>query len=92
MFVDENFLNALTYGLPPTAGWGFGLDRFMMFMSNTNNIREVILFPTMKPEEGAPAAAAAAAASENATTTEKKATTAPTTTPTNNAAPTKKKN
>ncbi len=88
MFVDENFLNALTYGLPPTAGWGFGLDRFMMFMSNTNNIREVILFPTMKPEEGAPAAAAAAA-SENATTTEKKATTA---TPTNNAAPTKKKN
>ncbi len=87
MFVDENFLNALTYGLPPTAGWGFGLDRFMMFMSNTNNIREVILFPTMKPEEGAPAAAAA---SENATTTEKKATTV--TTPTNNAAPTKKKN
>lgn len=51
MFVDENFLNALTYGLPPTAGWGFGLDRFMMFMSNTNNIREVILFPTMRPEE-----------------------------------------
>ncbi len=86
MFVDENFLNALTYGLPPTAGWGFGLDRFMMFMSNTNNIREVILVPPMKPVEGAPAAAAA---SENATTTEKKATTA---TPTNNAAPTKKKN
>ncbi|VDD79739.1 unnamed protein product [Mesocestoides corti] len=55
MFVDENFINALTYGLPPTAGWGFGIDRFLMFMSNTNNIREVILFPTMKPEEsGAP--------------------------------------
>ncbi|VDK33895.1 unnamed protein product [Taenia asiatica] len=51
MFVDENFVNALTYGLAPTAGWGFGIDRFMMFMSNTNNIREVIIFPTMRPEE-----------------------------------------
>ena len=51
MFVDENFVTALTYGLAPTAGWGFGIDRFMMFMSNTNNIREVILFPTMKPDE-----------------------------------------
>ena len=56
MLVDENFLNALSYGLPPTAGWGLGIDRFVMFASNTNNIREVILFPTMKPEEGAPVA------------------------------------
>lgn len=50
MFVDENFIQALNYGLPPTAGWGFGLDRLLMFLSNTNNIKEVILFPAMKPE------------------------------------------
>ena len=62
MIVDENFVTALTYGLAPTAGWGFGIDRFMMFMSNTNNIREVILFPTMKPEENDAAGGAGAGA------------------------------
>lgn len=52
MFIDEDFINAMTYGLPPTAGWGLGIDRLVMFLTNTNNIREVIFFPTMKPEEG----------------------------------------
>ncbi|XP_014600815.1 PREDICTED: lysine--tRNA ligase isoform X1 [Polistes canadensis] len=49
--VDENFCTALEYGLPPTAGWGLGLDRLCMFLTNTNNIKEVLLFPAMKPDE-----------------------------------------
>uniref|UniRef100_A0A0R3SW37 Lysine--tRNA ligase n=1 Tax=Hymenolepis diminuta TaxID=6216 RepID=A0A0R3SW37_HYMDI len=52
MAIDEGFIQALSYGLPPTAGWGLGIDRLVMFLTNTNNIREVIFFPTMKPEEG----------------------------------------
>ena len=61
---DEGFVTALEYGLPPTGGWGMGIDRMTMFMSNKNNIKEVILFPAMKPEDQvAPAASAAAAAS-----------------------------
>jgi len=67
MFVDENFCMALEYGLPPTGGWGFGIDRFTMLLTDTNNIKEVLLFPAMKPEETGPAAAgkqAADAASE----------------------------
>lgn len=59
MFVDENFCTALEYGLPPTGGWGFGIDRFTMLLTDTNNIKEVLLFPAMKPEETAPAAAGA---------------------------------
>lgn len=50
MVTDEQFLTALGYGLPPTAGWGLGIDRLTMFLTNTNNIKEVILFPAMKPE------------------------------------------
>ncbi|KAL3316452.1 Lysine--tRNA ligase [Cichlidogyrus casuarinus] len=50
MYLDENFLTALGYGLPPTAGWGLGLDRLTMFLTNTNNIKEVILFPAMRPD------------------------------------------
>ena len=42
---------ALDYGLPPTAGWGMGIDRMTMFLSNTDNIKEVLLFPAMKPQE-----------------------------------------
>ncbi|KAF7257554.1 hypothetical protein EG68_04621 [Paragonimus skrjabini miyazakii] len=50
MPTDEQFLTALGYGLPPTAGWGLGIDRLTMFLTNTNNLKEVILFPAMKPE------------------------------------------
>lgn len=59
MFIDENFCTALEYGLPPTGGWGFGIDRFTMLLTDTNNIKEVLLFPAMKPEESAAAALAA---------------------------------
>ncbi|XP_053552869.1 lysine--tRNA ligase-like [Bombina bombina] len=51
MFVDENFCTALEYGLPPTAGWGMGIDRLTMFLTDSNNIKEVLLFPAMKPED-----------------------------------------
>lgn len=51
MFVDESFCTALEYGLPPTAGWGMGIDRLAMFLTNSNNIKEVLLFPAMKPED-----------------------------------------
>jgi len=47
--IDENFLNALEYGLPPTGGLGMGIDRLTMFLSDNNNIKEVLLFPAMKP-------------------------------------------
>eukprot|EP00658_Telonema_sp_P-2_P021292 TRINITY_DN18475_c0_g1_i5.p1 TRINITY_DN18475_c0_g1~~TRINITY_DN18475_c0_g1_i5.p1 ORF type:complete len:147 (-),score=68.96 TRINITY_DN18475_c0_g1_i5:218-658(-) len=47
---DETFLSALEYGLPPTGGWGLGVDRLVMFMTSNNNIKEVLLFPAMKPE------------------------------------------
>lgn len=49
MEVDEAFLRALEHGLPPTAGWGFGIDRFTMLMTNKDNIKEVLLFPALRP-------------------------------------------
>lgn len=49
--VDMGFVTALEYGLPPTAGWGMGLDRMTMLLTDTNNIKEVLLFPAMKPNE-----------------------------------------
>lgn len=51
MFVDENFCTSLEYGLAPTAGWGMGIDRLAMFLTDSNNIKEILLFPAMKPEE-----------------------------------------
>jgi lysyl-tRNA synthetase class 2 len=47
--IDETFCNSLEYGLPPTGGWGMGIDRFCMLLTDTTNIKEVILFPAMKP-------------------------------------------
>ena len=51
-FKDEHFCVAMEYGLPPTGGWGLGVDRLTMFLSDNNTIKEVLLFPAMKPEEG----------------------------------------
>ena len=48
--VDMGFVRALEHGLPPTAGWGFGIDRMTMLLSDNNNIKEVLLFPAMKPD------------------------------------------
>ena len=48
--IDETFVTALEYGLPPTGGWGIGLDRMTMFLTDNYNIKEVILFPAMKPQ------------------------------------------
>lgn len=51
MSIDQTFVTALEYGLPPTAGWGMGIDRVTMLLTDTNNIKEVMLFPAMKPNE-----------------------------------------
>jgi lysyl-tRNA synthetase class 2 len=48
--IDEYFCKSLEYGLPPTGGWGFGIDRFVIMMSQAPTIQDVILFPTLRPE------------------------------------------
>ncbi|VAI01272.1 unnamed protein product [Triticum turgidum subsp. durum] len=50
MALDEAFCTALEYGLPPTGGWGMGIDRIAMLLTDSQNIKEVLLFPTMKPQ------------------------------------------
>ncbi len=51
MYIDQDFLRALEYGMPPTAGIGIGIDRLVMFMTNQSTIQEVLLFPQMRPEK-----------------------------------------
>jgi len=51
MIMDDSFVTALEHGLPPTGGFGLGIDRLTMFLSNKNNIKEVLLFPAMKPTD-----------------------------------------
>ena len=52
-FIDQDFLRALEYGMPPTSGMGIGMDRFIMFLTNNASIQEVLFFPQMRPEKKA---------------------------------------
>ncbi|KAL7224804.1 hypothetical protein ACSBR1_026146 [Camellia fascicularis] len=61
MALDETFCTSLEYGLPPTGGWGLGVDRLTMLFTDSQNIKEVLLFPAMKPQDEPPTKATATA-------------------------------
>jgi len=69
MVMDDSFVTALEHGLPPTGGFGLGIDRLAMFLSNKNNIKEVLLFPAMKPTDEQMAVIAKNAPGKDATNT-----------------------
>ena len=50
MFIDQDFLRALEYGMPPTSGLGIGMDRLIMYLTNNQSIQEILFFPQMRPE------------------------------------------
>ena len=47
--MDENYIEALKYGMPPTAGWGMGIERLLAIITDSHSVKEVILFPTLRP-------------------------------------------
>ena len=51
MEVDYEYIQAMEYGMPPISGWGLGVDRFMQFLTNRENIRDVVLYPLMKKKK-----------------------------------------
>ena len=53
MFIDQDFIRALEYGMPPTSGMGIGMDRLVMLMTGQTTIQEVLFFPQMRPEKTA---------------------------------------
>lgn len=51
MSIDEEYIKAMEYGMPPISGWGLGIDRFLQFLTNSDNIRDVVLYPLMRPRD-----------------------------------------
>ena len=49
MSIDNEYIKAMEFGMPPISGWGLGVDRFLQFLTNSDNIRDVVLYPLMRP-------------------------------------------